>query len=185
MSVSVYSKLKEEYEKFLRNHGWHPNEVKWPFRYGLEFPQVREVEAVFVAKSPPKTGERYFYNPNEHNYLRPKLLAVLSIHDEELKSSLKEEPKKSLEVFLKRYYLTDVYKIPNVDMGSHLDFLAKEITVLSPRLVISLGEFPFAWMWMRKWIKPEKVGFGDNVGKLLHLKIGGRVFELIPTYFPR
>jgi len=183
MAMSVYGKLKEEYGTFLRAAGRDPDEVRWPFRrsYGIDFPGVKRVETVFVAIGPPTEPGRYFYNPQGTDFLRSKLLALLAAHDEELKDSLNGGPKRSLEVFLKRYYLTDAFKegMEGASMELLNELLGKEIATLSPRLVVSFGEHALARL--RKWIVEEETDFM----RLLHLKIDGRTFELIPTYFPR
>jgi len=176
--MSVYEELKRVYESFLISDA---NKVRWPFRksYGISFPDVKKVEVVFVAIGPPPKPERYFYNPSEKDPLRSKLFALLAVHDKELRESLKEKSvmKKSIEVFLKKYYLTDADK---EYVEKKRELLKAEINILSPRLIISLGRD--AWAMLSKWIVEEDK---YNFPKLLHLKIDDKKTEYIPTDFPR
>ncbi len=160
--MSAYDELRQWYENFLDKMDSENPLERYPFNpeYEIKFPHIEAVETVFISIAPPKNENLYFYNPTNKigPTLKSRLLPILSVNNSCLRDKLgeggremeagekAERERDLLHEFLKRYYLTDAYKFGEDDTRYENEekfLLEKEISVLKPGLIVTLGKRAF------------------------------------------
>lgn len=65
------------------------------------------------------------------------------------------------------------------DIASNMDILHKEVVILNPRLVVTLGNVP-----LKALTNDAKISIGDVHGRMTKVHIGGCALSLYPLYHP-
>lgn len=122
------------------------NMKNYPFKKGYEWIPCH-VKVMFIGQSPPKSGKYIYDNPNEKfakEFLK-LLKAAELIKNTELQDFVNSG-----------FYFTDIIKCPNGKIKHCKNFLIREIRILEPEIICTLGKKPLTIFTKRKNLKLKK-----------------------------